>query len=194
MHWRDRIMRRPDIHEAGEAHELTFSCYRRFAFLKAERTCEWLAKSINEARVEYEFRLWAYVFMPEHVHLLIWPTQPDFKLGPVLKAIKQPVGTKAVAYLRQHAPAWLPRITVRQCGIVQRRFWQPGGGFDVNVSEPRAILAMIEYIHNNPLRRRLVALAEEWKWSSAGWHPGKNTLMPDPIDIGGSTVFSHGRE
>ena len=194
MHWRRRMMRRPAIHEPGDAHELTFSCYRRFTFLKAERTCEWLANSINEARNKYHFQLWAYVFMPEHVHLLIWPTQPDFAVSKVLKAIKQLVGTKAIEYLRRYAPAWLPRITVRQGGITQRRFWQPGGGFDASASEPRAILAMIEYIQNNPVRRGLVIRAENWKWSSAGWAMGKNPLAPDAVDFGGMTGFFRGRE
>jgi len=52
---------------------------------------------------------------------------------------------------------------------------------------------MIEYIHNNPVRRGLVSRAEDWKWSSAGWHEGKNSLRPDPIDLGGFCVFTAGR-
>ena len=194
MHWRHRLMRRPAIHEPGQAHELTFSCYRRFAFLKAERTCEWLAESIAKARRKFDFRLWAYVFMPEHVHLLIWPTQPIFDVGPVLKAIKQPVGQLAIDYLVRQAPRWLPRITVRSGNKTQRRFWQRGGGFDRNVSELAAILAMIEYIHANPVRRGLVLRAEDWKWSSAGWIEGKNPLKPDPLDLGGCIGFFGGRE
>ena len=52
---------------------------------------------------------------------------------------------------------------------------------------------MIEYIHNNPVRRGLVARAEDWKWSSAGWFEGKNLLRPDPLDFGGTTLFVGGR-
>ena len=46
------------------------------------------------------------------------------------------------------------------------------------------MLAMIEYIHANPVRRGLVSKAEDWKWSSAGWKAGKNPLQPDTIDLG----------
>ena len=126
MHWRHRLMRRPAIHGPGQAYKLTFSCYGRYAFLKGERTCEWLADSIAKARREFDFRLGAYVFMPEHVHLLIWSTQPIFDIGPVLKAIKQPVGQLAIDYLVRHAPRWLPRITVESGNKTQRRFWQRG--------------------------------------------------------------------
>jgi len=42
---------------------------------------------------------------------------------------------------------------------------------------------MIDYIHMNPVRRRLVEQPEQWKWSSAGWFAGKalNDLKSDPI-------------
>src|SRR6266403_851024 len=53
MDWRLRSMRRPTVNEPGHAHELTFCCFRRFAFLKAERVCEWLAEAINEARADF---------------------------------------------------------------------------------------------------------------------------------------------
>ena len=53
----------------GHAHELTFSCYHLYPFLNAQRTCLWLAQAIEQARSELKFYVWAYVFMPEHVHL-----------------------------------------------------------------------------------------------------------------------------
>ena len=49
MHWRHRRMRRPAANEPGHVHELTFSCFRGFSFLRADRTCQWLADAINAA-------------------------------------------------------------------------------------------------------------------------------------------------
>ncbi len=66
---RDRHRRRT-YDEPGHAHELTFSLYRRHPFLRAERVCGWLAEAIEEARRGLEVDLWAYVFMPDHVHLI----------------------------------------------------------------------------------------------------------------------------
>jgi putative transposase len=73
MEWFNRSMRRPAVNECGHAHELTFSCFHRYAFLKAERTCQWLADAIDEARKRLDFAVWAYVFMPEHVHIIVYP-------------------------------------------------------------------------------------------------------------------------
>src|SRR5205814_799973 len=53
---RGRIHRQA-INAPGHAHELTFSCYQRFPFLKAERTCQWLADAIAAARVKHSFDL-----------------------------------------------------------------------------------------------------------------------------------------
>jgi putative transposase len=185
-------MRRPTANEPGHAHELTFSCYRGFPFLRAERTCLWLAEAIDAARCKYAFSLWAYVFMPEHVHLLLCPQRHDYEIAAILKAIKQTVGTKAIKFLRRTAPEWLDRISVKQGAETERRFWQAGGGFDRNITDPRLAMLMIEYIHANPVRRQLVQNPEEWKWSSAGWCEGKNLLKPDPIDFGGLTTYFHG--
>ena len=192
MHWRHRRMRRPAANEAGHVHELTFSCFRGYSFLRAERTCQWLADAINTARAKFNISLWAYVFMPNHVHLLIYPNEPDYHLSAILKAIKQPVGIKAVNHLSKHAPHWLERITVQPRNRSERRFWQAGGGFDRNTLEPHVILAMIDYIHGNPVRKLLVEKPEDWKWSSAGWVEGKNSLRPDPVEFGGPFVAGVG--
>src|SRR5262249_14099955 len=158
----------------------------------ADRTCQWLAEAIDQARRQYEFALCAYVFMPEHVHLLIYPKKPEYDVRIIWQKIKEPVGRRAVSYLRANAPEWLERITVRRGKRVERRFWQAGGGYDRNVVEPHTLLTMIEYIHANPVRRGLVKRAEEWKWSSAGWREGKNALRPDPVDFGGLCLFVRG--
>jgi len=193
LDWRFRSVRRPAINEPGHAHELTFSCFRHYAFLKSERTCQWLADALTEARKKLEFALLAYVFMPEHVHLIVHPRRPTYDISAIRQAIKEPVGRRGVRYLRVHAPHWLPRITVQRGKRQERRFWQAGGGYDRNVIEPSTLLAMMEYIHANPVRRGLVSRPQEWKWSSAGWFKGKNSLPPDAIDLGGSCVFVGGK-
>ena len=114
MDWRARSMHRPVFNEPGHAHELTFTCFHRYRFFQAESTCQWLADAIADARLALEFALWAYVFMPEHIHLLIYPKRAPHDLRIILQEIKEPVGRKAVQYLRDHAPEWLPRITVKR--------------------------------------------------------------------------------
>jgi putative transposase len=181
--YRERQQRPRGYNDPGQAHELTFSCYRGFHFLAKERTCQWLAESIRDALREYNYSLWAYVFMPEHAHLIVFPNERIYDDSKFLKKVKEPVSRRAVAYLKKEAPAWLPRIQVAHGDDVEHHYWQPGRGHDRNIGNPRTLQTMIEYIHLNPVRRSLVERARDWKWSSAGWFEGcpLNDLRPDPI-------------
>ena len=158
----------------GEPHFLTFSCYQRLPLLSKDRTREWLVESIEDARRKHEFHLWAWVIMPEHVHLLIWPPASEIDLptkkgttAGILADIKRPVGRKAIRYLEDHSPDYLERLTVRNRSRTYRRFWQAGSGFDENVSDVGALHEIVAYIHENPVRRDLAQLAQDWQWSSA---------------------------
>jgi len=172
---------RRNYNEPGHAHELTFSCYHGFKFLQAERTCEWLRDSLNAARTAFKFDLWAFVFMPEHVHIIVHPRNEVYDIAAIRQAIKELVGRKGVEYLRSHAPEWLEKIRVVKGDRVRHHFWQAGGGYDRNAVEPRTLMQMIEYIHLNPVRRGLVTRAIDWKWSSANWYEG-NGECPIKID------------
>jgi len=68
-------------------------------------------------------------------------------------------------------------------GKVSYRFWQRGGGYDRNVWEPDTLRKMIEYIHDNPVRRGLVTRATDWPWSSARFNAGTGdaVLAMDPL-------------
>jgi putative transposase len=142
-----------------------------------------LADAIEQSRKELEYFLWAYVFMPEHVHLVICPRKPQYSVSDILRCIKQPVIRKAVSFLRQNRPEWLEHISKPRRRRTEYHFWLSGGGYDRNIVEPGTLMTMIEYIHLNPVRRGLVERAVDWKWSSAGWFAElqPNRLQPDPI-------------
>jgi REP-associated tyrosine transposase len=67
---RKRIKHYDDV---GDYHELTFSCYHRWKLLTIDPWRVFLARSIDDAFVAENCRLAAFVFMPEHVHLLMYP-------------------------------------------------------------------------------------------------------------------------
>jgi putative transposase len=146
--------------EPGHAHALTFCCFRRQPFLSKDRSCRWLLDAIETVREKHRVHLWAWVIMPEHVHLLLWPTEPKYSIRALLASLKRPVTSKALVYVQHHAPAFLERMQDKQPnGMVSYRFWQRGGGYDRNLFEPKAIWAEIDYFHGNPVRRRFVRAA-----------------------------------
>jgi putative transposase len=164
----------------GDAHYLTFSCFRKQPFLSGRFAPLWLIDSIDAARQKCPFDLWAFVFMPEHVHLLIWPHEGT-AISRILAEIKEPVTRTAKAWVRKHKPAFLSRMQDQQPnGKRCDRFWQRGGGYDRDLWSPQEILEKAHYIHANPVRRELVDRAEDWPWSSwRAWEEG----IDEPLRI-----------
>jgi putative transposase len=104
-------------------------------------------------RERYGFKLHAWVIMPEHVHLLIFP-MGNAEISKILMALKRPVSTRVLRYWRDNGVE--PPLS----------FWQPGGGHDRNIFSCEEFEEKVKYIHQNPVTRGLVQCPEEWEWSS----------------------------
>jgi putative transposase len=161
------------FNEPGRAHELTFSCYRRLPILSDSCHREFFLETLASARIAHRFDLWAYVIMPEHVHLLIWPRESEYDIAVILRYVRQTSSRKMLAHLRATHSPLLASLQVRD----EHRVWQLGSGYDRNLFTPRAIHASINYIHENPVRRGLVASSLDWPWSSARWYHGMSDSL-----------------
>jgi putative transposase len=156
------------FNDPGHAHFLTFSCYRRMRLLSKERPCVWFAEAWTLAAEKHEVDLWACVLMPDHVHLLVYPRRDEYSISALLKTLKPSVTTRALFWLRTNRPEFLDRLSDRQPnGEISYRFWQRGGGHDLNLWDAARIWNHIDYVHDNPVRRGLCALTTDWRWSSA---------------------------
>ena len=176
------------FHEPGDLHELTFSCYKRQPLLTNDTWRQHLARCIDEAGQEFDFRLAAFVFMPEHVHLLVVPMIPGPEIDLYLARMKQPFSKWVKQQLVDAKSLLVNRLTVQERpGKTCFRFWQEGPGYDRNLTTPAAIEAAIEYIHMNPVRRGLVKRAVDWNWSSARWY-----LLDPPRQQLPGLPFIHG--
>ena len=121
-------------------------------YLEQDRICEWLASSINKASITHDFAVLAYVFMPDHAHLLIHPMREVYEMEWILKSIKQGPSRRA-----------------KNRGLISTNLWEPGGGYDSNVFNQLARREIIEYIVQNPVRKSLTEDPLDYPWSSAKW-------------------------
>jgi putative transposase len=130
--------------KAEALHFITFSCFQRLAFLRASRPKETVEAVLEMARARHQARIYAYVVMPEHVHLLM-NEPPLILVAQFLKAVKQ--------------------STSRKLRGQSERFWQVRY-FDSNIRGESARSEVIRYIHRNPVKRGLVASPGDYRWSS----------------------------
>ncbi len=128
-----------------------------------------LSKALDAAVTKQGFLLLAFVYMPEHVHLLVFPHRPDASISPLLAAIKRPFSYRVKLWMQQTNDPMLSRLTiVERPGKTAFRLWQEGPGYDRNITDPGTLRGALDYIHANPVRRGLVPRESDWHWSS--WH------------------------
>jgi putative transposase len=130
--------------KAESLHFITFSCFHRLPLLAAAGVRETFEAVLEQTRARHEARVYAYVLMPEHIHLLI-SEPPRILLAQFLKAVKQ--------------------VTSRKLRGPREKFWQDRY-YDSNVRGEKARSEVIRYIHRNPVKRGLVDKPEDWAWSS----------------------------
>jgi REP-associated tyrosine transposase len=128
--------------QTGEFHFLTFSCYRRRAYLSAASAMELFEDALERVRRRYLFVVAGYVVMPEHVHLLVNESRRAL-LSKAIQALKLSVSVRSR----------------------ERPFWQPHY-YDFNVFSHEKFVEKLRYIHRNPVQRGLVQKPEDWPWSS----------------------------
>ena len=142
--------------QEGDDHFITFSCHNRLPYLDSPKSKEILEQVIERTRRTHNFLIYAYVLMPEHLHLLL--SEPK-NLSSTLRVIKGE-SSKLLKGSREH-------------------FWQPRY-YDFNVFTTRKFKEKIQYIHRNPVTRGLVSKPEDYRWSSFNHYA---TGEPRPIEI-----------
>lgn len=160
-----RSLRR--IEARGHARYLTFSCYRRLPLFGNDSIKQVFIAQLAWVCRRLSVALYAWVVMPEHVHVLLMPHPPRVTVTGVLGALKRPVAARVLGRWRELNAPILPRL-IDPRG--HAHFWQRGGGYDRNITTPHELYEKISYIHHNPVRRGLVDRPIDWPWSSAGWY------------------------
>jgi len=145
-----------------DLHFVTFSCYRRRPYLETARARNRFVKILHEVRGRQGFELAGYVVMPEHVHLLI-TEPPKGTPSTVLQVLKQ----KVPHALRGKGQKSGKQLALRFDGTTNRppAFWQRRF-YDFNVWSEKKFQQKLNYMHRNPVERRLVLHPKDWPWSS----------------------------
>ena len=135
--------------------------------LADDSRCTIFSRTIDRAKARHHFRLIAFVYMPAHAHLLVCPQTPGSKIEQLLYAVKKPCSDVIKQALVASRSPLLKALTIQERpGKLSFRFWQEGPGHDRNLLSVENYVRAAEYLHNNPVRRRLCAAPAKWRWSS----------------------------
>ena len=105
-----------------------------------------LAEAARSARVE----VWSYCLMPNHVHLIVTPSDKDGLWRTFRK-------------VHRHYTGYI-NARMRTTG----HLWQ--GRYGSVAMDEGHLISALRYVALNPVRARLAARAEDWRWSSTAAH------------------------
>jgi putative transposase len=128
----------------GQTHFITFSCYHRRPMFTTEAIRRLFESALERVRRNFYLRVYAYVVMPEHIHLLVSEPQRG-PLADALKSLKQSISRRLISN--------------------DDHFWQKRY-YDFNIRNHPQFVEKIRYIHRNPVNRGLCERPEDWEWSS----------------------------
>src|SRR5437879_12935820 len=81
--------------QSKQSHFVTFSCNRRLPLLSSPILRDIFIRCLEKIRRRYQFRVFGYVVMPEHVHLLL--SELD------VESVAQAIQALNVSFVRQVA-------------------------------------------------------------------------------------------
>jgi REP element-mobilizing transposase RayT len=139
-----------------------------------------IAEMVQNSFLKFQgerYRLFAWVVMPNHVHVLFRPLE-GWLLTRIVASWKSFTGKRIADFIRStgQAGAWRSGIgndgwsgawdsggqtEARHLRVWHREYW------DRFIRSVEHYQTLIYYIHENPVKAGLVKKAEDWQWSSA---------------------------
>lgn len=129
--------------------------------------------SLKYCMMNKALKLFAYVILDNHFHLIV--SSPV--LLDAISSLKKFTAKTIIERLKQDKREWLLNQFIfykkDYKKASEHQIWQEGI-HPVLISNPDILRQKIEYIHNNPVKRGLIDLPEQWRYS-----PARNYIYND---------------
>ena len=89
---------------------LTFGCYRRLPLLETEWARDTVVSYLAHSKSRLGYELFAYVVMPDHVHLLLHPEVETATVRRILSALKTRTASVTLDRLRAENAVLIARV------------------------------------------------------------------------------------
>ena len=170
----------PSIRVNKELNEgtyfLTFTVKNWYYVLDRHNRWNIIANSLKYFQKNRELKLYGFVFMINHIHLITFSKDT---IG-FVRDFKKFVAREILKNIRQTEPNMLKifRVQVRDteptAGDTEPtirpestyEFWNKTNMPELIISE-KFFLQKLNYVHENPLKRNYIMKTEDWYWSSA---------------------------
>jgi putative transposase len=164
------------VHEKQHAHFITATIVEWLPVFSSAACCDIVVRSFEFCRERKGLKIYGWVILDSHLHAIL--AAPE--LSAVLRDLKSFTAQQILAEVGCEGRDWLLNQLAYYRAAhkpTAHQVWQEG-------SHPQAIMSdammeqKLEYLHNNPVKRGLVASPEHWRYSSANeWLPGAQPVL-----------------
>ncbi len=159
----------------GYAHFITFAVVGWVDVFTRREYAEFLLQNLAYCRKNKGLRLYEFVIMPNHLHLIAAAASGN--LGEIMRDFKTYTSKELVKLIaanpRESRKEWMLRV-FREHGAanpqnVHHQFWQQSNR-PIILDKPELFDQRRRYLRENPLRAGLVNDESAYMWSSANPH------------------------
>jgi putative transposase len=159
---------------------VTTGAIRRKLLFQQDVTRRILVDSLNTGRILGHYKLYAFVIMPNHVHVILQSTE-CMAPGQVVGRFKQTTSNLILRHfeaVRNTAALDLCLAAVEPGEPRQRGVWALEYQAK-NVYSPAFLRQKLDYIHQNPVQPQwqLARVPEDYVWSSARFYAGAGRAL-----------------
>ena len=137
----------------GYSYYITIVTHRRNPILVDN--IEVLRESFRESKRYYQYSIDAIVILPDHLHMIITPKN-SMDYPKIIRAIKYNFSIKITQELEQSTS----RHKKGMNPLWQKRYYEH------TIRNEKDYQRCIEYMKNNPIKHKLIANEEKWKYIS----------------------------
>lgn len=155
------MARRPRVFASGLLYHVIVRGNQRQATFLTEADYQAYLERLAKYRLKHGVAVWAYCLMPNHVHLLLETTGPPL--------------AKFMQCLQQSYTQYFNRRHEKVGHLFQGRYKA------IVCEKDRYLVALIRYIHLNPVRAQIVRRPDDYAYSGHGAYvTGQATAVLDP--------------
>jgi REP-associated tyrosine transposase len=172
----------PHISRDNPCFYLTSVTKDRLPVFQRDVLKELACQAINEARNSGKFAIYAYVLMPDHLHLI---TDSSRESADILRFVNGITSRRVIDWLRSNGyETSLQKLRIGERDRKHRySLWDHHPNVRLLWNE-EMLMERVHYTHQNPVRRGLVRRAEDYRWSSVRcWNGTMRDDEPLTVDI-----------
>lgn len=147
------------------AYYLTSVAKNRLSVFQKPRLKDLVCKAINEAWLSANFLLFAYVIMPDHLHVIVGSELKPSKISQYINGI---IARRIIDYLKNNGHETSLAKLRHEDRSRQYRYslWDHHPNVK-RLNHEDVFMQKVNYLHQNPVRARLVQQPQDYRWSSA---------------------------